>query len=113
MNKLSLYERPMHCTDAKRETIYIKCQHGGQQIHPQGWSKDDENKNLKIAINKVTHVQRQNLDKWIKEHPDWESNSNEQEEYLKLVKNCTDDCREDKIIKKLCNNTYLNSDLSP
>ena len=24
MNKLSLYERPMHCTDTKRETVYIK-----------------------------------------------------------------------------------------
>ena len=24
MNKLSLYERPMHCTDKKRETLYIK-----------------------------------------------------------------------------------------
>ena len=24
MNKLSLYERPMHCTDKKRETMYIK-----------------------------------------------------------------------------------------
>ena len=24
MNKLSLYERPIHCTDTKRETVYIK-----------------------------------------------------------------------------------------
>ena len=24
MNKLSLYERPMHCTDKKRETLYCK-----------------------------------------------------------------------------------------
>ena len=25
MNKLSIHERPMHCTDVKRETVYIKC----------------------------------------------------------------------------------------
>ena len=24
MNKLSLYERPLHCTDKKRETLYVK-----------------------------------------------------------------------------------------
>ena len=108
MNKLSLYERPMHCTDAKRETVYIKCD--GDTDTPEGWSKDEENKNLKIAINRVTHVQRQNLDKWIKEHPNWENNSDEQEEYLKLVKSCTDDFKEDKIIKKLCNSAYLNTD---
>ena len=34
-----------------------------------------------------------------------------QEEYMKLVKNCTDDLhehkRDDKVIKKVCNKTYL------
>ena len=44
-----------------------------------------------------------------KEHPDWENNAKEQEEYIKLVKSCTDDIKEDKIIKKLCNNVYINN----
>jgi len=108
MNKLSLYERPIHCTDAKREIMYIK--YDGDAQAGEGWARDEENKNLKLAINKVTHVQRQNIDKWIKEHPNWEKNSDEQEEYMKLVRNCTDDCNEDKIIKRLCNSVYLNSD---
>lgn len=106
MNKLSLHERPMHCTDMKRETVYIKCDNDKDD----GWSRDDENKNLKEAISKVTHYQRQNLDKWIKEHPNWENNSNEQEEYMRLVKSCTEDCKEDKVIKKLCNSVYINID---
>ena len=110
MNKLSLYERPMHCTDAKRETVYINS--GGGKNAPQGWLRDEENKNFKIAISKVTHVQRQNIDKWVEEHPNWEKNSDEQEEYMKLVKICTDDFKEDKIIKRLCNNIYLNPDES-
>jgi hypothetical protein len=108
MNKLSLYERPMHCTDAKRETMYIKCDSDTEA--GEGWARDKENKNLKLAISKVTHVQRQNLDKWIKEHPNWQTNSDEQEEYMKLVRCCTDDCKEDQIIKKLCNSVYLNPD---
>ena len=110
MNKLSLYERPMHCTDTKRETVYINS--GGGNM-PHGWLRDDENKNFKIAINKITHVQRQNLDKWIEEHPNWKKNTDEQQEYMKLVKNCTDDFKEDKIIKRLCNNIYLNPDGTP
>ena len=109
MNKLSVYERPIHCTDAKRETVYINSE-GGPNT-PHGWSKDEENKNLKMAINKVSHVQRQNMDKWIEEHPNWENNSDEQEEYLRLVKSCTDDFKEDKVIKKLCNNIYLNNEI--
>ena len=106
MNKLSLHERPMHCTDMKRETLYIKYDHDKDD----GWARDEENKNLKEAISKVTHYQRQNLDKWIKEHPNWENNSGEQAEYMRLVKSCTEDCKEDKVIKKLCNSVFINID---
>ena len=106
MNKLSLHERPMHCTDMKRETLYIKYDNDKEEM----WAKDEENKNLKEAISKVTHYQRQNLDKWIKEHPNWQSNSKEQEQYMQLVKKCTEDCKEEKVIKKLCSNVYINID---
>ena len=106
MNKLSLHERPMHCTDMKKETLYIKC----DNFKEEGWAKDYENKNLKEAISKVTHAQRQSIDKWVAEHPDWEKNISEQEEYMKLIKSCTEDFKEDKIIKKLCNSVYINTD---
>ena len=106
MNKLSLHERPMHCTDMKRETVYIKYDNDNDE----GWARDEENKNLKEAISKVTHYQRQNLDKWIKEHPNWEKNSKEQEEYMQLVKSCTEECKDEKVIKKLCNSVYINID---
>ena len=110
MNKLSLYERPLHCTDMKRETVYIKSEGALRNGYPQ-WEKDEENKKLKQALRMVTHVQRQNLAKWVEEHPNWENNSHEQEEYMKLVKNCTDelaDQKENKVIKKLCNQIHVN-----
>ena len=48
LNALDETERPVHCTDKKRETIYIKDQ--GQ------WEKEDDNKSrLKKAINKIAH----------------------------------------------------------
>ena len=50
MNKLSVHERPMHCTDVKRETVYIKCE---DEINKNGnskWEKDKENRKLKESI---------------------------------------------------------------
>ena len=115
MNKLSVYERPLHCTDVKRETVYIKSEaalHNGNSH----WEKDEENRKLKQALKKVTHVQQRNLEKWKTEHPNWENNSDEQEEYMILVRNCTDelvDQKENKVIKKLCSQVHLNVDNPP
>ena len=108
MNKLSLHQRPMHCTDVKRETVYIKC-----NVENKGtdWQQDHENIKLKESLKKISQVQQKNLDKWTKEHPAWMENQELQQEYMKLVKNCTDDLhqnkREEKVIKKLCNKVYL------
>lgn len=110
MNKLSLHERPIHCTDVKRETVYIKCDEKNNEGNSK-WEKDDENIRLKTALKKISQVQQKNLDKWTKEHPNWVEDPVLQQEYMALVKNCTDDLkehkREDKVIKKLCNETYL------
>jgi hypothetical protein len=111
MNKLSLYERPLHCTDVKREIVYIKSEDGQVKGNAQ-WERDDANIKLKQALKKVTHMQAQSLEKWVAEHPNWEQNSDEQEEYMKLVKNCTDTLsdKENKVIKKLCNQAHVNID---
>jgi hypothetical protein len=36
LNALDITERPVHCTDKKRETIYIK--------HEDKWEKDEDEK---------------------------------------------------------------------
>ena len=109
MNRLALHERPMHCTDTKRETVYIKLDEEGEA---SGWKLDRENRELKEALQKVSKVQQKSLKKWTKENPNWEKDQKLQEEYMKLVKNCTDDIeqhkRSDKIVKKLCNKISIN-----
>tara|TARA_Y100000591_G_C21582416_1_gene568992 strand:+ start:266 stop:706 length:441 start_codon:yes stop_codon:yes gene_type:complete len=109
MNKLSLYERPIHCTDIKREIVYIKSDEDGK---PSSWKLDEENKELKDALQKVSKVQQQNFKKWTIENANWEKDATLQKEYMKLVKNSTDNLkenkREEKVIKKLCNSSYLN-----
>ena len=113
MNKLSLYERPIHCTDQKRETVYIKCcqGNGGNELNNSGWEKDVEKQKLKQTIKKISHIQQKNLDMWRKKHPNWMNDSNEQEEYMLLIKNSTESLdnnnTENKVIKNVCKNTYI------
>ena len=46
LNNLDETERPIHCTDKKRETMYIKDE--------DQWEKEDENRTrLKKAVNKI------------------------------------------------------------
>ena len=64
------------------------------------------------VFKKVSLVQQKNMDKWTQENPSWQTDPILQEEYMKLVKNCTDDIHEnkrtEKIVKKVCNQIYIN-----
>jgi len=113
MKKLSLHERPIHCTDLKRETVYIKSTGDiiGGKLEPAKWQRDDNNKILKQAISKAGHIQVKSLDLWKDKYPNWETNSNDQTNYMILVRNSTDDFkekkREEKVVKSICNNVYI------
>jgi len=110
MNKLSLYERPIHCTDVKRETVYIKSE-GGDGDTTQ-WEKDKEQEKFKKAINDMKFVQSKFLNLYTDDNPDWMEKEQKQDEYMAMVKNCMDDIKKDnrqnKVIKKVCNNVYVN-----
>jgi len=100
MNKLSLYERPLHCTDKKRETLYVK---------NNEWENDYSKEHINKALKKVESKQLKNLNVWLEEHPNYMNNHVEQEEFAKLMSECgksIEDGRE-KIIKKLCDNVYI------
>ena len=100
MNKLSLYERPMHCTDKKRETMYIK---------NQEWAKDDKLEQVDQLLKRVENKQLKNIKQWTDANPNFMESEKLQEEYIKLIKGCTssiDECR-GKTIKKVCDKVYL------
>jgi hypothetical protein len=105
MNKLSIYERPIHCTDLKREVLYIK---------NDTWEKDENKKQFKEAIIRISKIQSQNVRKWNKENPEFMDNDSKKDEFVKLVKNtmeCIDDVKENKIIKSICKEIYINDKL--
>tara|TARA_R110002074_G_scaffold313728_1_gene484261 strand:- start:1926 stop:2837 length:912 start_codon:yes stop_codon:yes gene_type:complete len=100
MNKLSLYERPMHCTDKKRETMYIK---------NHEWAKDEKLEQVDKLLKCVENKQLKNIEKWTDANPDFMESEKLQEEYMKLIKGCTtsiDDCKA-KTIKNICDKVYL------
>ena len=101
MNKLSIYERPMHCTDIKRETLYIK--------NTQEWEKDEKRVLIDRLLKQVENKQMKNIRKWTSEHPDYMDDEILQQEYIDLIRKCTsnvEDCR-DKVLKRVCDNVYL------
>ena len=101
INKLSLHERPIHCTDVKRDTVYIKSDGvNGSEAH---WAKDTDNEKFKNAIKKVEYKQHKNIKVWMDAHPGWAQDSKLQEEYLDVMRSCTKDVKEQKVIKKVCN----------
>jgi hypothetical protein len=100
MNRLSLHERPLHCTDTKRETLYIK---------NDKWEKDKDNKQVKGKMRAIARKQVRSLNKWTAEHPDYMKVPHLQDEYTKLVQGISDtlDPNEGKVLKKVCDNVYL------
>ena len=81
LNDVVYTERPIHCSDSKRETLYIK--------DNNKWIKDDENKTtLTKAIKHVAHKNIKQISEWQKLHPDFsdpESKSNDK--YMQIVLN--------------------------
>jgi hypothetical protein len=101
MNKLGLYQRPIHCTDIKREILYIK--------ENDEWEKDVNKDRIKNVIKEVSTKQFSALCNWTKENPDFQNNESQQNYYthtLVAIANNKEQ-NEEKIIKKLCSNSYV------
>ena len=100
MNKLSLYERPIHCTDKKRETLYIK--------HDK-WEKDIDKTNTAGMLKELQLQQIKNLHKFKEDNPNYEQDEELKHEYMILLNKCTKPLSESekKLFKNLCDNTYI------
>jgi len=63
LKNLSIYERPIHCTDVKRETIYIKDE--------DKWEKEEDMKKMKMVIQEISRKSLMQLCKWREENPEY------------------------------------------
>ena len=79
LKELDINKRPIHCSDLKRETMYVKDENT--------WEKESGKKDkLTKMIQHVAHKNVKQLPEWQKENPDFNhSESVESEKYLKIV----------------------------
>jgi len=81
LNNLETNQRPIHCTDLKRETVYIK--------ENDCWTKEtDEKQNLKKAIKQIAFKNIKHINEWVKENPGCQDPRTKQNvKYNKIVMN--------------------------
>jgi len=97
LRDLEVEKRPIHCTDSKRDTIYLK--------ENNAWEKDDkENKKLKDVLEKIEYKNVAALHNWCGENPDSKVNNTPQnllrdKIFLQTLQG--DERTRDKIIKNI------------
>ena len=102
LNQLTLYERPIHCTDAKRETLYIKDENK--------WEKENSDEKMSGAIQKISRKSLSELMEWKKSNPEYEDMDSD---FSKMCINIQSQSlgaeNKDKLYPKIINNVARNS----
>ena len=100
LNSLDIYKRPMHCSDAKREILYIK--------DADKWEKEERNNpKLRKAIQTVSFKNIKLITTWSDTYPESKNNESRlNDRYMKLIKQSTggngeSSDNEDKIIRRI------------
>jgi hypothetical protein len=100
LKALDVTQRPVHCTDKKRETMYIKDE--------DKWEKEDDNKsNLRKAIKRVANKNIKLLPQFREKYPEYKNSSSKlSDKYDKIVLEAMggvgdDQEKEDKIIHNI------------
>jgi hypothetical protein len=112
LNELEVNKRPIHCSDAKRETLYIK--------DNNEWKKEDDNKTqLTKAIKTIGKKNMMQIFEWQKKHPEYnDPDSKENDKYQKMIMNAmsgsTTEEQENnmkKIIKNVSKNVVIDKEV--
>jgi len=97
LNDLDITERPVHCTDKKRETFYIKDE--------DKWEKDENDKKMRKFIKNIAYKNQKLFPQFKEKYPDYnDSNSKYSDQYSKIVIESlydNDVGKESKIIKNI------------
>jgi hypothetical protein len=79
LKELDVYKRPIHCSDLKREVVYLKDENG--------WMKDDDNKKkLASLIRSISNKNIKQIPEWVAAHPNCKDSSNpHNDKYLMML----------------------------
>ena len=109
LRELDTYKRPLHCTDVKRETLYIR--------ENDEWSKEENSKEtLHSIVNRVANKNCKTIQRWTDEHPEYMvMDSPENQEFMKLSQAILggfgeQECKQfqDKIVKNVIKEVMIN-----
>jgi hypothetical protein len=91
LKELDIFKRPIHCSDVKRDILYIK--------DKDFWEKENENKErMKIAINYIANENIKQIPEWVNKNPqanDYESKKHI--EYIKILSESLGGCESETI----------------
>ena len=111
LKDLDVTQRPVHCTDKKRETLYIKDE--------DKWEKDEECLKLHKVIRKVTCKNQNLIPKFKEAHPDCNRASSKfSDQYNKIIVESmggpgdNDFEKEEKIIKNISKKVFIEKEES-
>jgi hypothetical protein len=80
LKELGIHERPIHCTDLKRETVYIK--------ENNEWNKETDDTKMRSAIQEVSRKSMGTLIDWKKNNPEYANvNSQFSNECINMQRN--------------------------
>ena len=100
---MDVHKRPIHCTDLKRETMYVKTDE---------WIKDEDNSYVKKFIYMASCYQTRIIQEWMDTHPGWETKEKMHVEYQTICKELyknieCDDSAHKKIIKAFIKEVHI------
>jgi hypothetical protein len=111
LKAMDIHKRPVHCTDLKREVMYVK--------DDNRWEKEaDDNKKIRKAIKCIAQKNTKNLVLFKQKHPDClQGDSRSSDQYNQLVReafgggsNNDDTTSENKIISRLSKEITIDKD---
>jgi hypothetical protein len=104
LKSMQITERPLHCTDERRNTFYVH--------NNNAWNKDQNLNDTKKAINSVSHTNLQQCLAWSANEPakevDREEHINRSIQLCKEANSSCEDANVDKIIKNISKEIPLN-----
>lgn len=106
LKQLDVYKRPIHCSDAKRETLYVK--------DNNSWEKEDsDKKKITRAIRHVSIKNAKQVGEWTRENKGYNDATNKKsDKYLKIMSEANGGEPEEinRIIKTISANVTIDKD---
>jgi ferredoxin len=105
LKELDVYKRPIHCTDQKRDVMYIKDE--------EKWEKDDGNVKLKKSIGTLSKKQMFTLKELRDSDPEIKTNDEKKDRFITTMNRvCTPipETSEKKLIKTIGKEMYIDKD---